>query len=86
MRWVENLKSAEPLSEVKQKVLVLDSDFRKQGEGKVVYYACIFLWLRIQSSCGERMLLHFLTQEILIHEQCHVELWLVALILTLSSG
>ena len=44
------LKSTEPLSEVRQKMLVLDSDFRKQGEGKVDYYACMFLWLRIQSS------------------------------------
>ena len=32
-------KSAEPLSEVRQKVLVLGSDFRKQGEGKIAYYS-----------------------------------------------
>ena len=39
----QNLKNAEPLSEVRQKVLVLDSDFRKQEEGKVDYYAFMFL-------------------------------------------
>ena len=82
------LESAKSLSQVRQKVLVLDSSFRKQGEGKVVYYACIMFLVALDSKqlFGERMRLHFLIQEFSILEQCHVELWLVALILTLSSG
>ena len=61
----QNLESAEPLSKVRQKLLVLDSRFRKQGEGKVDYYACVFGGLGFKVADAERMLLHFLTQGIL---------------------
>ena len=48
-------------------------------------HAC-FCDLGFKAVDAERMLLHFLIQEISILEQRHVELWLVALILTLDSG
>ena len=62
----QNLESVESLSEVKQKLLVLDSDFRKWGEGKVVYYNMhVFGGLGFKAVDAKRMLLHFLTQGIL---------------------
>ena len=39
----KSLKNAEPLSEVRQRVLILGSDFQKQGEEKVSYYSMHFL-------------------------------------------
>ena len=43
-------------------MLILGSDFRKQGEGKVIYHACFFGGLGFKEADAERMLLHFLTQ------------------------
>ena len=68
-------------------MLILDSDFRKQGEGErliiVFIMFCGFgfkaaVWQEDDSACpdsGDSIL-----------EQCNAELWLVALILTLGSG
>ena len=51
----KNWKSAEPLSDGFEKVLILDSGFRKQGEGeRLIIVFIMFLWLRIQSSCLAR--------------------------------
>ena len=57
----QNLKSAVPLNEGFERVLILDSDFRKQGERKVDYYVyCIFVASNSNQLIGERMLLHVL--------------------------
>ena len=56
-------------------MLILDSDFRKQGEGKIrIYYNMHFLVALDSKAAAKRVLLHFLTQEISILEQRHAEL------------
>ena len=60
------LKCIEPLSEVREKVLVLGSGFRKRGEGKIDYYIYyVFGGFGFKAAVAKRMLLYFLTQGIL---------------------
>ena len=58
----KNLKSAEPLSEGYVEVLVLDSSFQKQGEGKKIVIAIIMFLVASDSKqlFGKRTLMHFL--------------------------
>ena len=84
----KTLKSTEPLSEVRQKVLILGSSFRKQREGKkiTIYYSMhVFGGLGLKSNCQEGASALSDSRDSIL-EQRHAELWSVALILTLGSG
>ena len=58
----KTLKSAEPLSKVRQKALILDSDFRKQREKKItIYYSMHFGGFGLKAT-AKRVFLHFQAQ------------------------
>ena len=68
-------------------MLVLGSDFRKQGEGKIkIYYSMhVLVALDLKQQCHEDAFAIPDSGDSIL-ERRHAELWSVALFLTLGSG